>query len=162
MSAAERRPPNHCLPSNRPRNGVVSFVWASQIRRRLQTAYLRFPFVDPVEGSNVPRPGQGSAVEGSNVPRAGQGSAVEGSNVPLAGQGSAAAQRVVAECVVVPTNLPLILLLASAAFSGIFLENGVDGTKVSRVDCRHKLGRCNSISPYAKLLVPGGVGVGER
>ena len=81
---------------------------------------LRFPtpFVDPVEGSNVPR----------------------------AGQGSAATQRVVTEFVVVPTNLPLILLLASAAFSSIFLENGVD----SGVDCGHKLGRCNSISP------PGG------
>ena len=26
-------------PSNRPRRGVVSFVWASQIRRRLLTAY---------------------------------------------------------------------------------------------------------------------------
>ena len=64
------------------------------------------------------------------------------------GRGSAAAQRVVAEFVVVPTNLPLILLLASAAFSGIFLENGID----SGVDCGHKIGRCNSISP------PGGGG----
>ena len=89
---------------------------------------LRFPtpFVDPLQGSNVPR----------------------------AGQGSAAAQRVIAEFVVVPTNLPLILLLASAAFSGIFLENGID----SGVDCGHKLGRCNSISPrggiYPRYLTP--------
>ena len=53
---------------------------------------------------------------------------------------------ILAEFVVVPTNLPLILLLPNAAFSGIFLENGVD----SCVDCGHKLGRCNSIS------LPGG------
>ena len=110
MSAAERRPPNHCLPSNRPRR-VVSFVWASQIRRK------------------------GRTYRGQD-------------------RGSAAAQRVVTEFVVVPTNLPLILLLASAAFSGIFLENGID----SGVDCGHTLGRCNSISPpgggrYPRYLV---------
>ena len=83
----------------------------------------------------------GSAVEGSNVPRAVQGSAMEGSNVPRAGQGPLQHRESSPNVSLNQQTCPLFCFFPVPLFSRIFLENGVDGRTVSRVDCGHKLGR---------------------
>ena len=40
-------------------------------------------------------------------------------------------------------SVGLLLILASTAFSSMFFQNGVDGQKISRVDCTCLLGNGN-------------------